>query len=83
MGTIKETNFQISGTKVKIAIELDLAEAIKGLRYDVNQYDIPQWQLDYGYLAEVIVHELDWQAFMLSTNDDHTLARILADLNDN
>lgn len=76
-------NLQVSADRAKITIEVDLAEAIKGLRYDVNSYSITQGQLNYKYLAEVIAHQLDWHAYALSTNDDHTLAHVLADLNDN
>jgi hypothetical protein len=83
---IKETGFQhnavkslrISGSKAKITIEIDLAEAIKGLRYDSNPYGITQEQLNYECLAEVIAHQLDWNAYALSTNDDHELAHLFA-----
>jgi hypothetical protein len=74
---------QISGTKARIAIEIDIAKTVKALVYDSNRYSIPRDQLDPGYLAEVIAHQLDWQAYVLSANDDHELARVLAELNDN
>jgi hypothetical protein len=79
-GTVK--TLQFFGAKARITIELDLSEAIKGLRYDVNTYGISKGQLDYKYLAEVIARQLDWRAFALSTNDDHELAHALSDLND-
>jgi hypothetical protein len=88
---IKETDFQhnavkslhISGSKAKVIIEVDLAETIKRLRYDLNSYGITQEQLNYGYLAEVIANQLDWNAYALSTNDDHELAHLFAYLKDN
>jgi hypothetical protein len=76
-------NLHVSGTKAKITIEIDLAETIKGLHYDINPYRISQGELNYRGLAEVIAHQLDWQAYMLSTNDDHELAHLLAYLKDN
>jgi hypothetical protein len=76
-------NLQVSGTKAKITIEVDLAETVKSLRYDLNHYGITQGQLDYGYMAEVIAHQLDWQAYALSRNEDHELAHVFADLNGN
>jgi hypothetical protein len=83
---IKETGFQhnavkslhVLGSKAKITIEVDLADTIKGLRYDVNSYGITQEQLNYEYLAEVIARQLDWNAYALSTNDDHELAHLFA-----
>jgi hypothetical protein len=88
---VKETSFQhntvkslhVSGSKAKITIEVDLAEAIKGLHYDLNPYGITQEQLNYEYLAEVIAHQLDWNAYALSTNDDHELAHLFAYLKNN
>jgi nicotinate-nucleotide pyrophosphorylase len=75
-------NFQVSGTKAKITIEVDIANAIKNIAtYDASRYRITQDQLNPAYLAEVIAHQLDWQAYALSTNDDHELSTILADLN--
>jgi hypothetical protein len=76
-------SFQVSGTTTKITIEIDIAETVKRLRYDINPYRIPQEQLNYRYLAKVIAHQLDWQAYALSTNDDHELAHVLAELNNN
>jgi hypothetical protein len=76
-------NLQVSGTKAKITIEIDLDKTIKSLRYDLNPYGITQGQLNYEYLAEVIAHQLDWNAYVLSTNDDHELAHLFAHLKDN
>jgi hypothetical protein len=76
-------NLQVSGTKAKITIEIDLDETIKSLRYDLNPYGITQEQLNHKYLAEVIAHQLDWNAYALSTNDDHELAHLFACLKDN
>jgi hypothetical protein len=80
-GAVK--NLQVSGTKTKITIEIDLDKTIKSLRYDLNPYSITQGQLNYEYLAEVIARQLDWNAYALSTNDDHELAHLLASLKDN
>jgi hypothetical protein len=74
---------QISEAKAKITIEIDLAETVKALAYDSRRYNLSQNQLNQGCLAEAIAHQLDWQAYVLSTNDDHVLAKALADLNDN
>jgi hypothetical protein len=88
---INEANFrhkavkslQISGAKAKITIEVDLAKTIESLRHDLSPYDITQEQLTYEYLAEVIAHQLDWNAYALSMNDDHELAHLFAYLKDN
>jgi hypothetical protein len=80
-GTVK--NLRVSGNKAKIMIEVDLAETIKGLRYDLSRYGISQEQLEANYLANVIACQLDWNAYALSTNDDHELAHLFAYLKDN
>jgi hypothetical protein len=74
-GAVK--NLQLPGSKARIVIKVDLAEAVKELRYDVLRYGITREQLKYQYLAEVIAHDLDWRAYALSTNDDHDLVRLL------
>jgi hypothetical protein len=71
-------NLQISGARAKITVEVDLAGVVKSLRYDVNPYGITRERLSYGYLAKAIARQLDWQAYALSTNDDHELARLCA-----
>jgi hypothetical protein len=75
-------NLQVSGTKARITIEFDLARTAKELAWDVNSYGISKDQLDHKYLAELIAHELDWDAFVLSTNDDHELAHVFANMDD-
>jgi hypothetical protein len=76
-------NFQSSGTKAKITIEVDLAQVIKDITgYDLHRYNITPGQLNPRHLAEVIAHRLDWEAYALSVNDDHTLSRVLERLND-
>jgi hypothetical protein len=76
-------SLQIFGTKARIIIEFDLAKTVKDLAWDVISYGILIDQLDHKYLAEIIAHQLDWDAFVLSTNDDHELAHIFAYLKDN
>jgi hypothetical protein len=88
---VKETDFQynavkslrVLGSKAKITIEVNLAEIIEGLRYDLHTYSITQEQLNYEYLAKIIARQLDWNAYALSTNDDHELAHLFAYLKDN
>jgi hypothetical protein len=75
-------NLQVLGTKAKITIEIDLDEAIEKLRYDLNPYGITQRHLNYEYLAGVIAQQLDWNAYVLSTNDDHELAHLFSYLKD-
>jgi hypothetical protein len=74
---------QVSGTKVKISIEVDLAKGIKEIAgYDIHRYDIAPAQLAPEYLGEAIARQLDWNAYALSVNDDHELSHLLAELND-
>jgi hypothetical protein len=75
-------NFQSSGTKARITIEVDLAKVVKDLPWDLHRYDIRPSQLNPQYLAEVIARRLDWEAYALSVNDDHALSRVLERLND-
>jgi hypothetical protein len=89
--SVKEARFQhdavktlqVSGDKAIITIEIDLARASESLAYDSNRYNISRDQLNPAYMAEAIAHQLDWLAYALSTNDDHELARLLSELNDN
>jgi hypothetical protein len=74
-------NVQVSGTKAKITIEFDLTRTVKGLYYDIKPYGISKNQLEANYLANVIAQQLDWNAFALSTNDDHELAHVFAEIN--
>jgi hypothetical protein len=75
-------NFQVSGAKARITIEVDLGKVIKDVAvYDAKRYGVSREQLNPEYLAEAIAHQLDWTAYALSTNDDHELSRVLADLN--
>jgi hypothetical protein len=76
-------NLQIFGTNARVTIEFDLAKTVKDLAWDVSSYGISKDQLDHKYLAEIIARQLDWDAFVLSTNDDHELAHVFADINGN
>jgi hypothetical protein len=72
-------SLQISGTKARITIEIDLARTAKDVAYDSLRYGLEQDQFGHKYLAGVISRELDWKAYALATNGDHELARILSD----
>jgi hypothetical protein len=75
-------NVQVFGTKARITIEFDITKTIKGLAWDINPYGITKEQLDPKYLADIIACQLDWDAFLLVTNDDHELAHAFAEIND-
>jgi hypothetical protein len=72
-------SLQVSDTKAKITIEIDLSQAIKDIAiYDAGRYNILQDKLSPDYLAKIIAQQLDWRAYALSINDDHELAHILS-----